>query len=1335
MTPRRLLAFGFFVSAAWLAAGCSLIAAPDPDLLEGGRGGAHQGGSNNGGGGAGGTGAVGGAGGSGGIAGGGGTGGGCTTADECPGTDSECAQRTCENGSCGMDFTIQGTPISNQIAGDCKKAVCDGDGAVESVDDDNDTEDDFNECTSDVCDAGTPSHPALPLDAPCGTGLHCDGAGACVGCNAPAQCSGTDDECKTRTCSNHTCGFSFTPDGTAVASQMAGDCLVDQCDGLGHVATVSDDLDLPVDNIDCTDDICTNGVPSNPDSSEGLSCNDNGGSLCDGSGSCVECTLPSHCTGVDNECQTPVCTANSCDLAFEAAGTPGVPPLTQTSGACKKEVCDGAGAGATVNDDTELPDDSNPCTNDVCTNGVPSHTNVGSGVSCGPGLVCDGAGACVGCNVPADCPGSDTSCRTRTCVAQVCGFAFQPNGSPGVPPLAQTSGACRADVCDGAGNAIIVNDNADLPADGIQCTADVCTIGVPSNPPEPSGFACSQSGTVCDGLGDCVACNTAADCPGTDNECQTRTCTNHTCGFNFQPSGSPGSPPLSQTSHDCKVRVCNGAGVPIVSNDGTDLPVDNNACTDDVCSSGVPSNPAFPSGTTCPGGLCDGSGLCVECNVASDCPGTDNGCQVRTCTNHTCGMNFQPNGSLGSPALSQTAADCQRNVCNGSGATISIADNADVPPADGNECTSDTCSNGSPYPPVALGTPTSSQTPADCLKNVCDGAGNVTTINDNADIHDDGNECTANLCTNGMMDHPPLAFGTPVAGQTGGDCQLRVCDGAGTITSVADNADTPPSDGNECTIDVCVSGVPYPPVASGTPTSVQVGQDCHQNVCNGSGSVVNAVDDADIPGPDGNECTLDGCTAGVPYPPIASGTPTTAQTPQDCQINVCNGSGGIISVADNTDIHDDGLECTANLCVGGVMDHPPLASGTPIASQTANDCKLNVCDGAGGTTTQTDNADLPVDDGNTCTSEACVAGVPSHPNKTIGSSCTTNGNACNGAGSCVRTFMVLRVGDGSAALGSGATPSFIEERLYDGSLFGTSNNPIALPTTTSGANARLTNAGSSTSEGNLTLSQDGRYVVVAGYDAAVGTATVASTATASVNRIIGRVDRNYTIDTSTRLTTAFTGSNIRGACSSNGTDLWASGTSTAAVGGMFYAALGTSGGTQVLAAPNNARFCNVFNGQLYGSASSSPFFSLFSVGVGLPTTTGQTGTTLSGLPSALGPSVYGFVILDIDNNGVVDTLYFADDRTAATGGIYKYTSTDGVTWAAGTPAVTNVGATNGARGLAGVFFGGSVTLFATTTSNTIVSAVDPLTGAAMTKTTLNTAATNTAYRGIAPGVH
>ena len=109
-------------------------------------------------------------------------------------------------------------------------------------------------------------------------------------------------------------------------------------------------------------------------------------------------------------------------------------------------------------------------------------------------------------------------------------------------------------------------------------------------------------------------------------------------------------------------------------------------------------------------------------------------------------------------------------------------------------------------------------------------------------------------------------------------------------------------------------------------------------------------------------------------------------------------------------------------------------------------------------------------------------------------------------------IVVLRVGDGVAALSAASAAVFLDEYTPAGTFVQT----IAIPT--SGANM-LSNAGSTSSEGLMTLSPDGQYLTLAGYNAAPATAAVAGTTSATVNRKLLRVDNavNYTPILSSRI--------------------------------------------------------------------------------------------------------------------------------------------------------------------------------------------------------------------------
>ncbi|APR82619.1 5'-nucleotidase [Minicystis rosea] len=436
-----------------------------------------------------------------------GTGGGCTTTDDCPLPPNECVLATCNGGVCGTTNAAAGTLGVDQTDGDCQTSQCDGMGHLVMVATDTDVPDDGNPCTKDLCTNGTPSNPAVSQGTSCGGTLTCDGAGHCTGCTQASDCPGQDTTCKTRTCSSNMCGVSVAPSGTLAGTQTAGDCHKSQCDGMGNIVNAIDNTDVPVDNKQCTGDVCTGGVASNPALPTGTTCAEGGGKLCDGAGQCVQCNAAADC-GANTACQTHTCMAGACMSNNATAGTVAQNP---TMGDCKADRCDGMGginAGAV--DDTDVPVDNNPCTGDVCTNGVPSNPALMAGTACnqGGGKLCDGAGHCVQCITAADC-GTDTACQTHTCNAGMCDVSNAPMGTVVTNP---TVGDCRSNRCDGAGN-LVTNapDDTDLPVDNNQCTSDVCTNGVAGNPPLAALTACTQNGGVaCDGMGTCVAAPTVA---------------------------------------------------------------------------------------------------------------------------------------------------------------------------------------------------------------------------------------------------------------------------------------------------------------------------------------------------------------------------------------------------------------------------------------------------------------------------------------------------------------------------------------------------------------------------------------------------------------------------------------------------------------------------------------------------------------------------------------------------------------------------------------------------------------------------------------------------------
>jgi hypothetical protein len=308
---------------------------------------------------------------------------------------------------------------------------------------------------------------------------------------------------------------------------------------------------------------------------------------------------------------------------------------------------------------------------------------------------------------------------------------------------------------------------------------------------------------------------------------------------------------------------------------------------------------------------------------------------------------------------------------------------------------------------------------------------------------------------------------------------------------------------------------------------------------------------------------------------------------------------------------------------------------------------------------------------------------------------------------------IFRVGDGTAALSSGGAAVFVDEYTTTGTLV----QSIAMPTITVGSNHALISSGTATSEGYMTRSSDGKSLVLSGYDAAVGTASVKSVA----NRTIG-VLVNGKIDTTTSGALTAAGDNMRSVAYDGGAGFWYTHDT-----GTEYALYGSTG-THTTLTTQNSRVVSVFNNQLYISSGSGSFKGVDSVGTGKPTTTGQTLT--------LGPgstSPYGFQFLDESSTVAgMDTLYLADDSANASGGGVKKFTFDGTTWTLRGTVVAGAATTD--RGLTAVDNGsGGVNLYVTTGTG-LYSIVDnsgfggTLSAAA---TLLASAGTNQVFRGVA----
>ena len=270
-------------------------------------------------------------------------------------------------------------------------------------------------------------------------------------------------------------------------------------------------------------------------------------------------------------------------------------------------------------------------------------------------------------------------------------------------------------------------------------------------------------------------------------------------------------------------------------------------------------------------------------------------------------------------------------------------------------------------------------------------------------------------------------------------------------------------------------------------------------------------------------------------------------------------------------------------------------------------------------------------------------------------------------------IVVLQVNSTSNAVTptSAASPVFLSE-------FTTAGSPVqslAMPTAASGGNNPLTISGTAASEGALSLSANGQYLVLAGYNQTPG-GTTQGTST------VGLVSASGNINTSTT-TTLLSGNNTRAATSVDGTGVWVTGPT-----GLVYETTGSSGGTSV-DTHVNYRDINVATAsvsptggeELYGSSNNAtkPAMGISDLSPALPNATGATATILNGMTATTAPDSYGFFFAN------PTTLFVAD----ANKGIQEWTLS-GTTWSeVATLAGSYVG-------LTGVQVGNTVQLYATT---------------------------------------
>ena len=351
-----------------------------------------------------------------------------------------------------------------------------------------------------------------------------------------------------------------------------------------------------------------------------------------GGGSCV----PDACPGVDSTCRYRVCVADAC--AFETA-----PILT----ACSEDggtLCDGQGSCIQCTTETGCPGtdvcEQGQCVPATCQNGIldPNETDVDCGGDCQPcvnGLDCNSgedcvsgycdAGSCAPCSVHPDCAAVANSwCDTTV------------NGGECVPQLP------TGDLCEDDAQCI---SNHCPALDGVCCDtacSGICEACLVGKTGSPNGTCALVTATTdpdgeCPDLGAATCGSNGAGCSGTANscllyaqgtQCQTASCSAGQLTAASACNGNGSCVPGSTSS--CAPYMCNPQGTACAVSCG----VDSDCSTGNYCQ-GSSCVPQKTNGQACSGAGQCASGFCpaddgVCCDAA--CTGTCSSCKaIDTC--------------------------------------------------------------------------------------------------------------------------------------------------------------------------------------------------------------------------------------------------------------------------------------------------------------------------------------------------------------------------------------------------------------------------------------------------------------------------------------------------------------------------------------------------------------------------------------------------------------------------------------------------------------------------------------------------------------------------------
>ncbi len=664
------------------------------------------------------------------------------------------------------------------------------------------------------------------------------------------------------------------------------------------------------------------------------------------------CVDPQQPTG---ECNATTCSATGQCVLQNKPDKVGDVITVCGIGVCGKKCADGQCVPATDAD----YEDGNPCTKDVCNQGIEiQHLPITDFT-----LTCDDKNACTGGDVclAGECHGKPMDC------------------SDGVP--------CTLDTCDPATGCIHSGDSTKCN-DGDPCTKDACdlAVGCTVDGAVPGAACndknkctendvCAADGT-CSGASTCM-CQQNSDCVSANKCLGQQLCVKNVCVID--PAAAVKCDPTFDTF--CLQETCEpetGVCSPKPVHDG-DPCEDGNACT---------------ATTKCSAGMCLGPAD-VVCDDKNPC--TSDACDAIT------GCSFTPNTLTCDDGNQCTQGDvCAKGACNGT--AINCADDLACT-LDGCETATGTCTHTGNAAACDDGNP--------CTTDSCDTTTGCKHGADDTGKCDDGNACTVDTCdpTLGCLHAEPAGLCDDKNSCTNDSCTPS----SGCVhTSVQDGTSCVDSD--LCTInETCTLGT-----CSGLQRTCADGELCTTDSCDPATGCVYAANSFQCN--DGNACTIgDACLGGTCQPGAPMNCADTVNCTDDvCDLGTCthtlvdsNCNDATVCTTDlctlandcvNTPVNcADGLSCTFDLCDAVLgCSNPPNTCNDGVA------CTADSCDATQGCLHV--SSDALCNDGSVCTIDSCTGTTCVHQGVagpcddgdpcTVGDTCNAGKGTCAGANKC-----------------------------------------------------------------------------------------------------------------------------------------------------------------------------------------------------------------------------------------------------------------------------------------------------------------------------------------------